>query len=685
MECEDEQNANMFLHTVHCFLTGSSELSPDVLKAFNQVDEIYVNLQRAEMDCFADISTYRDPNGYKNMVKRPIAEQQKYFDEMMKEIKYAFDNDVVEPVHRYDALHKGANKLDSRWVFHAKWKQHENDVKKMILDRVRSRWVPMGNGQVAGEHYDPYNTSSPVGKAASFRIQFTLMVRFKLFCRLVDISKAFFAGDKLQHVILVNPAEGIEHFTDAEIARYCPHGMKDTLWLLKSAVYGVKQSGLHFHKRVERQLLSKGYKQNKADICQFYRWCITGEQRCFFIVTMWVDDNPPAFSHIHMFEHFMQTLKDIFEVRDEGEIHRNVLLGMDTWYDREKQMFRINHAMYLRNFFERESDLVKRYCKTPAYTPTDPAVSSLTVDDCPKTQIEQTKEWKKMHSKFRTVLGSVSHATNWTIPEGLVAVGRCAQYMSCPGRTHFIALMWYFNYLYTKLQKHDSGEQDMSLTYKWTKESKWRIILYSDSDWGADWDTRRSRSGYGAFLAENFIMAQQRLQTTTALSSAEAEFQALVLSMCFMLWLIHSLECLEIPPEGDDSRILFVDNKSAITIAHNPTGKARTKHVDIKYCFVRDILAKGEIRIPWISGNSNLGDLWTKSQTRKMLEMCVAKLYRYEGHESLEDDFQYIEGDLQTVIKGDHEFGPCTVTCTCDNNRKFEGKQLSKRVASKRT
>jgi len=68
-----------------------------------------------------------------------------------------------------------------------------------------------------------------------------------------------------------------------------------------------------------------------------------------------------------------------------------------------------------------------------------------------------------------------------------------------------------------------------------------------------------------------------------------------------------------------------------------------------------------------------------------MLEMCVAKLYRYEGHESLEDDFQYIEGDLQTVIKGDHEFGPCTVTCTCDNNRKFEGKQLSKRVASKRT
>jgi len=110
---------------------------------------------------------------------------------------------------------------------------------------------------------------------------------------------------------------------------------------------------------------------------------------------MWVDDNPPAFSHIHMFEHFMQTLKDIFEVRDEGEIHRNVLLGMDTWYDREKQMFRINHAMYLRNFFERESDLVKRYCKTPAYTPTDPAVSSLTVDDCPKTQIEQKKNGRK--------------------------------------------------------------------------------------------------------------------------------------------------------------------------------------------------------------------------------------------------------------------------------------------------
>ena len=72
---------------------------------------------------------------------------------------------------------------------------------------------------------------------------------------------------------------------------------------------------------------------------------------------------------------------------------------------------------------------------------------------------------------------------------------------------------------------------------------------------------------------------------------------------------------MEIPPEGDDSRILLVDNKSAITIAHNPTGKARTKHVDIKYCCVRDILAKGEIRIPWISGNSNLGDLFVDQVT----------------------------------------------------------------------
>ena len=72
MECEDEQNAQMFLHTVQCFLTGGSELSPDVLKAFDQADEIFINLQRAEMDSFADISTYRDPNGYKNMVKRPI-------------------------------------------------------------------------------------------------------------------------------------------------------------------------------------------------------------------------------------------------------------------------------------------------------------------------------------------------------------------------------------------------------------------------------------------------------------------------------------------------------------------------------------------------------------------------------------------------------------------------------------
>ena len=113
--------------------------------------------------------------------------------------------------------------------------------------------------------------------------------------------------------------------------------------------------------------------------------------------------------------------------------------------------------------------------------------------------------------------------------------------------------------------------------------------------------------------------------------------------------------------------MIYVDNKSAIAVAHNPMGSARTRHVDIKDCFVKEILSKGEISVYWLAGTENLGDLWTKSQSRAMFDTCMDKLYRRDGGNSMRNDLRQIRGNMKDVINGNHTFEACGPKCTCDN------------------
>ena len=103
--------------------------------------------------------------------------------------------------------------------------------------------------------------------------------------------------------------------------------------------------------------------------------------------------------------------------------------------------------------------------------------------------------------------------------------------------------------------------------------------------------------------------------------------------------------------------MIYVDNKSAIAVAHNPMGSARTRHVDIKDCFVKEILSKGEISVYWLAGTENLGDLWTKSQSRAMFDTCMGKMNRRDGGNSMRNDLRQIRGNMKDVINGNHTFG----------------------------
>ena len=123
---------------------------------------------------------------------------------------------------------------------------------------------------------------------------------------------------------------------------------------------------------------------------------------------------------------------------------------------------------------------------------------------------------------------------------------------------------------------------------------------------------------------------RSKKQNVVARSSAEAEFRAMALGVCELLWLKIILEDLNIEWEGPMK--LYCDNKSAINIAHNPVQHDRTKHVEVDRHFIKEKLDSGLICTPFVSTDGQLADILTKGLSGKLFQKLVSKLRMDDIH-----------------------------------------------------
>lgn len=119
-------------------------------------------------------------------------------------------------------------------------------------------------------------------------------------------------------------------------------------------------------------------------------------------------------------------------------------------------------------------------------------------------------------------------------------------------------------------------------------------------------------------------MWRSKKQHVVAWSSAEAEFRAMVQGVCELLWLKIILEDLKI--EWDGPMRIYCDNKSAISIAHNPVQHDRTKHIEIDRHFIKEKLESELICTPYVSTHGQLEDVLTKGLSSSVFENIVSKL-----------------------------------------------------------
>jgi hypothetical protein len=110
-----------------------------------------------------------------------------------------------------------------------------------------------------------------------------------------------------------------------------------------------------------------------------------------------------------------------------------------------------------------------------------------------------------------------------------------------------------------------------------------------------------------------------KLQKVVALSTTEAEYVAATEASKEMIWLQRFME--ELGKKQENSR-LYCDSQSAIHLAKNSAFHSKTKHIQLRYHFIRSTLEDGQLKLEKIHTSQNPADMLTKGVTREKLSSC---------------------------------------------------------------
>ena len=229
----------------------------------------------------------------------------------------------------------------------------------------------------------------------------------------------------------------------------------------------------------------------------------------------------------------------------------------------------------------------------------------LSKSSCPSSK----KEIEEMSTiPYSSAVGSLMYAMVCTRPDIAHAVGVVSRFLSNPGKKHWEAVKWILRYL--------KGTSNSSLCFGGADPV---LEGYTDSDMAGDPDGRKSTSGYLYTFAGGAVSWQSRLQKCVALSTTEAEYIAVAEAGKEMLWLKRFLQELGI---NQTEYKIHCDSQSAIDLSKNSMYHSRTKHIDIRYHWIREVMDQQLLKLVKIHTKENPADMLTKVVTQEKLKLC---------------------------------------------------------------
>ncbi|XP_065633282.1 secreted RxLR effector protein 161-like [Quercus suber] len=184
-------------------------------------------------------------------------------------------------------------------------------------------------------------------------------------------------------------------------------------------------------------------------------------------------------------------------------------------------------------------------------------------------------------------------------PDIAFSVGVCARFQAAPKESHLTAVKRIIRYV--------NGTSDYGIWY--TKDSNECLAGYSDADWARCIDDRKSTSGECFYLGNNLVSWMSKKQNLVSLSRAEAEYIATRSCCAQLLWIRKLLHDYGI---SQDTMCVFCDNTSAINLSKNPVQHSKSKHIEIRYHFIRDLIEDKIVCLEFINTDNQKAGIFTK-------------------------------------------------------------------------
>lgn len=468
----------------------------------------------------------------------------------------------------------GAKKIGVKWVYKTKYNEHGE------IDKFKARLVAKGYSQKYGVDYT--EVFAPVARLDTVRMIIALAAQKNWTIFQLDVKSAFLHGELNEDVYVEQPRG------------YEKRGSEQLVYKLHKALYGLKQAPRAWFSRIEAHFISEGFQRCDSEQTLFTKRSKEGK---IIIVSIYVDDLIFTGDDETMMSEFKNSMLREFDMTDLGKMRFflgiEVLQKCDGIYICQKK-----YAL----------DVLRRFGMIDCNSVSTPIVPGFKVSKEGGRSVDETY--------YKQLVGSLMYLTA-TRPDMMFITCLLSRYMAKPMEIHLQAAKRALRYL--------KGTVNYGIHYK--KGINSELLAFTDSDYAGDLDDRKSTSGYVFLMSSGAVSWCSKKQPIVTLSTTEAEFVAASVCACQGIWMKRILK--ELGHSNGGCTTVMCDNSSTIKVSKNPVMHGRSKHIDVRFHFLRNLTKNGTIELVHCGSQDQVADIMTKPlklsaflKLRELLGVC---------------------------------------------------------------
>ena len=355
---------------------------------------------------------------------------------------------------------------------------------------------------------------------------------------------------------------------------------------LRRALCGLKQAPRAWYSRIESYFLKEGFEKCPYEHTLFLK---RSSQGMFLLVCLYVDDLIFTGNDETLFSSFKHSMMKEFEMTDLGRMR--YFLGLEV-------LQRSDGTFVCQKKYAQE--VLERFNMADCNVVFNPIVPGFKLD-------EDSAGMAVDNTLYMQMIGSLMYLTS-TRPDIMFVVSLLSRYLAHPTEIHLQAVKRVLRYI--------KGTLTYGIFYK--QGGNKELLAYTDSDYAGDLEDRKSTSGFSFLLSSGAVSWSSKKQPVVTLSTTEAEFIVVASCACQALWLRRMLEKLNHASTG--ATVMYCDNSSTIKLSRNPVMHGRSKHIDVRFHFLRNLTRDGVVTLLHCHSQDQLADIMTKPLTRVAFE-----------------------------------------------------------------